>query len=129
MPNARTASALTRFMVIVNKVTVPLRKTLTYDQCGEISQHRELPAHTGVAIYFCNPPSPWQRGSNENTNGLLRQTMFKGVALSYLTQYDVDAIAYQINTLPRKVPDLRSLLEVSGKIINKMKQAGSVTIH
>jgi IS30 family transposase len=129
MPDASAASALAGFTAALNKVAEPLRKTMTYDQGREMSRHRELTAHTGVAVYFCDPHSPWQRGSNENTNGLLRQYMPKGTDLSQLTQGDLDAIAYQMNTRPRKVLDYRSPLEVYGEIIDNMKQAESATIH
>jgi hypothetical protein len=67
-----------------------------------------LTAHTGVAVYFCDPHSPRQRGGKENTNGLLRQYIAKGTDLSQLTQGDLDAIACQINTRPRNVLGFRS---------------------
>ncbi|MEC5218562.1 IS30 family transposase [Actimicrobium sp. GrIS 1.19] len=129
MPDASAASALAGFTAALNRVAAPLRKTMTYDQGREMSRHRELTAQTGVAIYFCDPHSPWQRGSNENTNGLLRQYMPKGTDLSHLTQDDLDAIAYQMNTRPRKVHDYRSPLEIYGEIIDNLKQAESATIH
>ena len=128
-PDASAASALAGFTEALNRVAAPLRQTMTYEQGREMSRHRELTAHTGVAIYFCDPHSPWQRGSNENTNGLLRQYMPKGTDLSQLTQGDLDAIAYQMNTRPRKVLNYRSPLEVYGEIIDNIKQAESATIH
>jgi IS30 family transposase len=88
-----------------------------------------LTAHTGVAVYFCDPHSPRQRGGKENTNGLLRQYIAKGTDLSQLTQGDLDAIACQINTRPRNVLGFRSPLEVYGEIIDNMKQAESVMIQ
>ena len=129
MPDASAASALAGFTAALNKVAAPLRKNMTYDQGREMSRHRELTARTGVAIYFCDPHSPWQRGSNENTNGLLRQYMPKGTDLSHLAQDDLDAITYQMNTRPRKVLGYRSPLEVYGEIIDNLKQAESATIH
>ena len=83
-----------------------------YDQGKEMSRHKELTGATGVAVYFADPHSPWQRGSNENSNGLLRQDMPKGTDLSTLSQDDLDVIAHKLNTRPRKMHGFRSPLEV-----------------
>jgi len=72
MPDASAASALAGFSAALQRVTPSLRKTFTYDQGREMSRHRQLAQQTGVQVYFCDPHSPWQRGTNENTNGLLR---------------------------------------------------------
>jgi IS30 family transposase len=68
----------------------------------EMAKHKEFSVATDVQIYFCDPQSPWQRGSNENTNGLLRQYMPKGMNLSDLSQLQLNAIARQLNGRPRK---------------------------
>lgn len=95
-------AALAGFSGILNRVHEPMRKTLTYDQGKEMSRHKDLTAATGVAVYFADPHSPWQRGSNENTNGLLRQYFPKGSDVSGYSQAHLNKVALQLNQRPRQ---------------------------
>jgi len=89
-----------------------MRLSITYNQGREMAMHKKLTQQTGMSVYFCDPHSPWQRGSNENTNGLVRQYLPKGTDLTIYSQAQLDAIADEINGRPRKGLGERSPLAV-----------------
>ena len=103
-PLAGHGAAAVRDAIAASITTLPeqLRRSLTWDQGAEMAQHAQLCIDTGLPIYFCDPHSPWQRGSNENTNGLLRQYFPKGTDLSQHSAEDLAAVALALNTRPRK---------------------------
>jgi len=96
-----------------------LRRSLTWDQGLEMASHREIAAATGLDIYFCDPRSPWQRGTNENTNGLLRQYLPKGKDLSFYGPGMLDNIAAELNARPRKRHRFRTPAEMLDEILAK----------
>ena len=95
-----------------------LRSSLTWDQGSELALHRRVSAALDMPVYFCDPHSPWQRGTNENTNGLLRQYFPKGTDLSGYSQAYLDAVAEELNDRPRKPLGYRKPSEKIIELIN-----------
>ncbi len=112
MEGTDAKSACLGFMKKLRHVPAPLRKTLTYDRGKEMAEHERLAQRLTIRIFFADPYSPWQRGTNENTNGLLRQYLPKGTDLSDYTQRELNAIAHRLNTRPRKCLNFATPLEV-----------------
>ncbi|MFE3206267.1 IS30 family transposase [Embleya sp. NPDC059237] len=96
------ATVTKRLSAKMLELPAELRKSLTWDRGMELAGHKDVTVATGLSVYFADPQSPWQRGTNENTNRLLRQYMPKGTGMGHLTQDDLDTIAVKLNTRPRK---------------------------
>ena len=112
MEGTDARSARQGFTKTLRHVPALRRKTLTYDRGNESAEHEQLAQRLALQIFFADPYSPWQRGTNENTNGLLRQYLPKGTDLSGYTQRELNAIAHRLNTRPRKCLDFATPLEV-----------------
>ena len=104
-----------------------LRQTLTWDQGTEMTNHVQIAAATDLDIYFCDPHSPWQRGSNENTNGLLRQYFPKGTDLSFWGPEFLEQVAREMNGRPRKRHNWATPAEVLDKLLSKQDPPGVAT--
>jgi IS30 family transposase len=111
---------------IANQITTlpeQLRRSLTWDQGAEMTQHAQLTIDSGLPVYFCDPQSPWQRGTNENTNGLLRQYFPKGTDLARHTAEDLAAVAATLNSRPRKTLDWRTPAEALDEYLSSTATA------
>jgi IS30 family transposase len=126
-PLAGRGAAAVRDAVTAQIGALPeqLRRSLTWDQGGEMAQHAQLKIDAGIEVYFCDPHSPWQRPSNENTNGLLRQYFPKGTDLSRWGTADLQAIAVTVNSRPRKTLGWRTPAEAFADLLSSAQQ-GSV---
>ena len=109
------ADALT---AAISTLPEQLAKTLTWDQGHEMADHQRFTIQTGVQVYFCDPKSPWQRGSNENTNGLLRQYLPRRLDFRTLTQADLDAIARELNERPRQTLGFKTPSQALAEVLH-----------
>ena len=116
MDGTDATSARQGFTKKLRPVPAPLRKTLTYDRGKEMAEQERLAERLAIRVFFADPHSPWQRGTNENTNGLLRQYLPKGMDLSGYTQRELNAIAHRLNTRPRTWLHFATPLEVYAQL-------------
>jgi len=123
-PLAGRGAEAVRDAITTQLVTLPeqLRRSLTCDQGAEMTQHAQLTVDSGLQVYLCDPQSPWQRGTNENTNGLLRQCFPKGTSLARHTVEDLEAVATTLNSRPRKTLGWRSPRKPSTSIYASSKR-------
>jgi IS30 family transposase len=103
-----TTSVVAALSEQIRRLPEAMMDTLTWDRGTEMADHKTFTVATDVKVYFCDPRSPWQRGTNENTNRLIRQYLPKGTDLSVHSQHDLDALALKLNSRPRKTLDYRT---------------------
>jgi len=118
LPEKRTDVVVEALINAVRKLPVALRKSLTWDRGSELTQHARFTVATDIKVYFCDPYSPWQRGSNENTNGLLRQYYPKGMDLSDVSQAQLDVVAKKLNTRPRETLNWKTPAYILGSSVS-----------
>jgi IS30 family transposase len=118
----RVADALAK---TITTLPAQLRRSLTWDQGHEMAEHRRFSVESGVDVYFCDPQSPWQRGSNENTNGLLRQYFPRRQSLAAITQEQLDEVAAKLNRRPRKTLGFHTLAQKLQELIDGFETAGA----
>lgn len=112
LPSADSPTVIAALTRRIQRLPGQLKQSLTWDRGNEMAQHKAFTVATDVQVYFCDPQSPWQRGSNENTNGLLRQYFPKGTDLRHVTQQRLNAVAAQLNTRSRETLGWKTPAEV-----------------
>jgi IS30 family transposase len=117
LPSRSTDDVVPAIAAHIQTLPDQLRKTLTWDRGNEMAKHAQFTIATGVQVYFCDPRSPWQRGTNENTNGLLRQYFPKRTTLAGVSQADLDIVAAKLNRRPRKTLDWQSPAEKIAEVL------------
>ena len=129
LPLAGHGAQAVRDAIAESITTLPqqLRRSLTWDQGVEMAQHAQLRTDTNLDIYFCDPQSPWQRGTNENTNGLLRQYFPKGTDLHRHSRNDLDAVAAALNSRPRKTLNWKTPAETLNEHLHSLQQGSVAT--
>lgn len=129
MESADALAAQHAFESLFEHVPPALRKTMTYDRGSEMARHAALTKTTGVKVYFADPYSPWQRGSNENANGLIRQYLPKGSDLSIHSQKALNQVAELLNQRPRKVLEFRTPWEVYSDLVEQTAPGSVMSAH
>ena len=128
LPDGLTAERVREGLTkTVLRLPASLRRSLTWDQGPEMAEHVNFTIATGVEVFFCDPRSPWQRGSNENTNGLLRQYFPKGQSLARVTQEQLDQVAHELNGRPRQTLGWRSPTQKLAAFMEQSSSAGGAT--
>jgi IS30 family transposase len=128
LPDGLTAERVREALAkTVQKLPASLRRSLTWDQGPEMAEHVHFTIDTGVQVFFCDPRSPWQRGSNENTNGLLRQYFPKGQSLAGFSQDELDHVAHELNGRPRQTLGWRSPTQKLAEYLEQSSLAGGAT--
>jgi IS30 family transposase len=126
-PRSRSRSRIAmKDALAATMTTLPeqLRRSLTWDRGKELSAHAAFKVETGIDVYFADPRSPWQRGTNENTNGLLRQYFPKGTDLSRWAAADIEAVAATLNARPRKILGWKTPAEALNEHLRSLGQGG-----
>jgi IS30 family transposase len=128
-PLAGHGAEAVRDAIAATITTLPeqLRRTLTWDQGAELAQHGQLRIDTGIQVFFCDPHSPWQRGTNENTNGLVRQYFPKGTDLARYGAADLAAVAATLNGRPRKTLGWKTPAEAFNDHLRSLQQVTVAT--
>jgi IS30 family transposase len=118
LPNGHRAPVVRDALAkTIRRLPAELRHSLTWDQGKEMAQHAQLRVDAGIDVYFCDPRSPWQRGTNENTNGLLRQYFPKGTPIKQITQRELNRVARELNGRPRKTLDYETPAEAYARTV------------
>jgi IS30 family transposase len=126
LPDGLGAPAVRRALAeSITTLPAQLWRSLTWDQGNEMAEHRQFSVESGVEVYFCDPQSPWQRGSNENTNGLLRQYFPKGRGLAGVSQAELDEVARKLNCRPRQTLEWFTPAEKLAELIDGLEQPAS----